>query len=194
MSFLEANGNITAPATTAAQLNDTATVGAQSPIPTLDFARIQGTRTQPRICLDFRVKVVRARIRECPKDTCNTITMPAQGARICVYGPATEDPDWYEINVDPGGPVVRTGYMHNSVVEAVNPTKRPTITPTFLPSVTSVPTATFTRTPSPEPTDTPNPLRPPPGRSPGRPPRSRRSNRPDYLQNRAFDEAPNCEV
>jgi hypothetical protein len=160
VGYLEASGNITAPATTEALLKQTATVGAQSPVPTIDLFLANGTRTAPRTCQDFRVSVLRARIRECPKDTCNTLLMPAQGTRICVYGPATDAPDWYEINIDPSAPIAQIGYMHNSVLDAINPTKHPTQTPTPLPTVTPIPTATPTPTRTPPPSATPNPAAP----------------------------------
>ncbi len=160
MGYLEASGNIAAPATTEAQLKQTATVDAQTPVPTIDLFLASGTRTAARTCLDFRVSVLRARIRECPKDTCNTLLMPAQGTRICVYGTATDAPDWYEINIDPSAPIAQIGYMHNSVLDAINPTQRPSQTPTALPTVTPVPTQTPTRTPTPLPSNTSNPAAP----------------------------------
>jgi hypothetical protein len=161
MAFFESSGDITAPATYAAFANQTATVDAQTEVPTLDFTQpLNITTTPQRVCQDFRVKPVRARVRECPKETCGTITMPSQGMKICVFGVASDDPEWYEVNLKPDDPIPQIGYMHNSVLDPMNPTKRPTNTFTPLPTVTDVPSATPTRTPTPLPTKTPNPAAP----------------------------------
>lgn len=161
IAFFESSGNIAAPATNAALSNQTATIDAQTQMPTLDFSQpLNITTTPPRVCQDFRVKPVRARVRECPKETCGTITMPSQGMKICVFGVSSDDPEWYEVNLKPDDPIPQIGYMHNSVLDPMNPTKRPTNTFTPLPTVTDIPSATPTRTPTPLPTKTPNPAAP----------------------------------
>ncbi len=160
MAFFESKGDIAAPATYASTEKQTPTE-SQTDLSTIDFSQPApvAAPTQ-RVCQDFRVSVIRARVRECPKDTCETISTPGQGTKICVYGPVPQAPDWYEINISPDEPMPRTGYMHSSVLDAVNPTKRPTQTFTPLPTVTPLPTRTPTRTPTPLPTSTPNPAAP----------------------------------
>ena len=136
MTFLNTQGDILAPVTSTASyfMTDQGT----SPLGTLNiFATVIMKPT--RVCQDFKVKVVRARIRECPKDTCNTIDLPAQGATICVYGPVPNATDWYEINVNPDDPIPMPGYMHQSVLAPPKPTARPTATlklPTVTPGLT----------------------------------------------------------
>jgi hypothetical protein len=158
VAFFESHGNITAPATYAVSAQQTPT---EDDLSTLDFSQ-PGPVAAPtqRVCQDFRVSVIRARVRECPKDTCGTISTPGQGTKICVYGPVPQAPDWYEINVSPDEPMPRTGYMHSSVLDAINPTKRPTPTFTPLPTVTPLPSLTPTRTFTPLPSHTPNPAVP----------------------------------
>lgn len=157
LRFLNASGDITA------QITAQAAEGSQpadGDIPT-EPPYIRPTATPIRICLDFRVNVVKARMRECPKDTCSTLeSMPSQGNIMCVYGPAPGATDWYEVNLRPTSAYPQIVYMHSSVLDAVNPTKRPTRTATALPTVTPIPTVRPTRTPTPPPTDKPNPTPP----------------------------------
>ncbi len=157
MAFMDSSGNIAAPATLAAQSTErweTATYEAHinndSTVSFIDVA--PNTPTPVRPCQDFRVSVIRARIRECPKETCDTIGTPGQGMLVCVYGPATGASDWYEVNMDPNNPLPQIGYMHNSVLDPVNPTAKPTKTFTPLPTVTPLPSLTPSRTPTPLPT------------------------------------------
>ncbi|MEP7289514.1 MAG: hypothetical protein ABI947_27510 [Chloroflexota bacterium] len=159
MGFMASSGNIIDPVirvTTQNNINQTATVDAK--FGTLDLSNPSGPGMTPtKSCQTFKVKVVKARIRECPKDTCNTITFPAQGASICVYGIAPDATDWYQVNVDPTDPITQLGYMHESVIVPGNPTARPL----NLPTVTPVPSNTPTQTPKPLPTPTINPAVPP---------------------------------
>jgi hypothetical protein len=161
MSFFESNGNITAPATNAVIARQTASFEAFATVPTLDLLGFNQTLAPPRVCYDFRVKPARARVRECPKDTCGTILMPAQGVKMCVFGPAPNATDWYEVNTNPDSPLPQVGYMHNSVLEPINPTKIPTKTFTPLPTITPIPSATRPPTGTPPPTNTLNPAAPP---------------------------------
>ncbi len=161
MDFLDSSGNITAPATSTALARLTITLGAQTDEPTVNFiAPVLATKTPARPCQEFRVNVVRARVRECPKDSCNTVVLPGQGAKICVLGSVPSAPDWYEINLSPDDTIPQIGYMHNSVLDPANPTPRPTRTPKPLATVTPIPSETPTRTPTPLPTHTPNPAAP----------------------------------
>ena len=115
--------------------------------------------TPQKVCQQFKVNVIRARIRECPKDTCNTISLPQQGSQICVYSLAPEATDWYVIDMNPTGPE-ELGYMSKSVLVPMYPTTRPS--PTLnLATVTPVPTLTPTITPTIPPTNTPGTPIPP---------------------------------
>lgn len=143
VGFLESGGNIAAHVTqnavnTAISITETAAASAQ---PTAYLSFLQVTPTPRRPCIEFYVTVTRARVRECPGEDCATIERPYQNNIICVYGPAPNAPDWYEVNLEPDEPLPRIGYMHNSVIYPMKPTKRPT------------------QTPSPSPTDTPRPQR-----------------------------------
>ncbi len=151
LRFLNASGDITAPVTAqaaSAAQQDQASASASEPIPTIP------TETPVRPCQSFRVNVVKARVRECAKDTCATLeTMYSEGAVVCVYGVAPAATDWYEVNLRPTSVYPQIVYMHTSVLDAINPTRRPTRTATALPTVTLIPTLRPSRTPSFTPTD-----------------------------------------
>ncbi len=152
--FFETGGNIAAATEIPATANTTPTVT----IPPLNY--VFATRTAAPPCQEFYVSVVRARVRQCPSETCDTLETPVQNAIICVYGVAPDAPDWYRVNLDPNEPIPQIGYMHNSVIDAVHPTRRPTqtlpptLTYTPLPTVTPVPNLASTVTPTPTPTPT----------------------------------------
>ncbi len=123
---------------------------------TVTFAPLNfvfATRTAAPPCQEFYVNVVRARVRECPSEDCDTLETPIQNAIICVYGVAPDAPDWYRVNLDPNEPIPRIGYMHNSVIAAVHPTRRPTQTPP--PTATYTPLPTITPVPGVSPTGIP---------------------------------------
>jgi hypothetical protein len=155
LTFLTSGGDITAPATataaSAAQatgyaLNQAPEVGAQG---TARIPTRLPTRTTVPPCQDFVVSVVKARVRECAKDTCTSLdTMLSQGQIVCVLGPAAGAVDWYQVNLRPDQLYPEIAYMHSSVIDAVRPTSRPSRTPTGLPTVTPLPTITNTPTPT----------------------------------------------
>lgn len=159
LNFLSGGGNITAPATaTSAIALEQTNVALNRPISpdevTLQIPTRLPTRTPLPPCLEFRVVVVKARVRDCPKDTCPTQdTMLSQGATVCVFGTVPEAPDWYQVNLRPDSSYPEIAYMHESVLDAVRPTVRPTRTPTGvrLATVTPIPTASPTRTYTPLP-------------------------------------------
>jgi len=152
LNFFSTAGNITAPATATAAATVTLRPTRTFEVPPMNL--IFGAQPTARPCLEFYVTAVRARVRECPSERCETLAMPYQGNRICVYGRAAEAPEWYEVNLYPNDPIPRSAYMHQSVIAAVNPTPRPTATPR--------PSATFTpsHTPTPLPSVTPRPATP----------------------------------
>ncbi len=152
LTFLSTAGNITAPATATAAATVTLRPTRTFEVPPMNL--VFGTQPTARPCLEFYVTVVRARVRECPSERCETLEMPYQGNRICVYGRAEEAPEWYEVNIYPNDPIPRRAYMHQSVIAAVNPTPRPSATPR--PSITFTPS----HTPTPLPSVTPRPVTP----------------------------------
>ncbi len=147
-SFLAQSGNIGAPLTAtvqnkaqqtelALQLSVTEAISVPTRLPT-------NTPIPP--CMDFRVNVVKAKVRECAKDTCPTLElMYAQNAVVCVFGGAPAATDWYTVNVRPDSLYPELAYMHSSVLDAIHPTPRPTRTATALPTVTLIPTAKPTK-------------------------------------------------
>jgi hypothetical protein len=140
-NFVESGGTGVLPTATDS-LEMMRTAGRDASVPTLDF--VNGTSLAvkgARICQEFKVKVVKARIRECPSESCETMDFPPQGTIICVYGFSKDAADWYEINVDPKDPILQLGYMHKSVLAPAHPTATPA--PTLkLPTVTPIPTNT----------------------------------------------------
>jgi len=163
LNFLDSGGNIAAPVTATVSRLTSVVNEASATEGTLVF--FDPTSTPKRACIDFKVTVVRARARDCAKDSCETVRMPVYGDTICVYGPSATDPDWYEVNLQPEDVMPLIAYMHKSVIAPVHPTPRPTQTFTALPTVTDMPTVRPTITSTPLPTDTPN-LATPPTRTP----------------------------
>lgn len=106
-------------------------------------------------CMDFRVNVPRAIVRQGPDTTTPQVTSYVENQVVCVLGMDVED--WYVIDLNPSTRRVELGYMFHNIIEAVNPTPTPSRTFTPLPTVTSVPTNTPSITPSPRPTNTPDP-------------------------------------
>jgi hypothetical protein len=167
LSFLEDQGDITARATREAFASATARAAPEIR-PTLFMAPATFTPLPP--CKWFAVSVENAVYRECPAQ--NNIECPVRevipyGTELCIYGRVPNNDEWYVVELNPEGAYRDTVYIHESVVEAVNPT--PTVTPTNAPldlptisptpSNTPPPTVTPTETPDPNatPTRTPTP-------------------------------------
>jgi len=107
-------------------------------------------------CQDFIVSVPNAIVRQAPTTNSEIVTAFNQGTHVCVLGRDSAS-GWYIVDSDPTTRRRETAYMHESVLEAVNPTPTPSDTPSPLPTVTALPTSTATETPLPAPTATPNP-------------------------------------
>jgi hypothetical protein len=107
-------------------------------------------------CLDFAVSVPNAIVREAPNTTAPIATSLFEGTIVCVIG-REPDSEWYLIDSNPKTRRLNPAYMHETVIEAVNPTLTPTETFTPLPSVTPAPTLSPTISPSPAPTVTRDP-------------------------------------
>lgn len=159
LRFLEDRGNITAEVTRQALTTSTASFSTQRPT----FAA-PATSTPLPPCDWFIVIVERAVYRECPSqnnDECPRVDTLPYGTNVCVYGRSIDNAEWYEINLNPDGAFTDIVYMHESVIEALEPTPRPTVTFTPPPTITPLPSATPTPTVPITPTDTPNPATPP---------------------------------
>ncbi len=157
LSFLDDAGDITAPVTR--QAFTTATARAQ-PLPLPTVAAPIATFTPLPPCLDFRVSVERAVYRECPNqdnDVCPIRDVAPFGTEFCVYARVPDAPEWYVVELNPGGAYRDTVYMHESVIEPVNPTPTPSQTFTPLPTVTARPSDTLAPIVPASPTNTPDP-------------------------------------
>ncbi len=114
-------------------------------------------------CEYFYVKGPEAAfVRECPSTDCEDVTYIEPDVSVCVIG-RSDDPEyrrseeWFEVLLDPDSFLPEIVYMHQSVLEALNPTATPT--PTFEPLPTITPTPSFTATATPDPR---TPTMPPP--------------------------------
>lgn len=106
-------------------------------------------------CTEFRVIVPNAIVRESPTTSGAVIRGLTQGVGVCVLGRASDE--WYTVDGDPDTRRRELAYMHESVIEATNPTATASITSTPLPTVTDFPTPTITLSPTTEPTETRDP-------------------------------------
>jgi hypothetical protein len=107
-------------------------------------------------CQNFIVSVPSAIVREVPASNGPILTSLSQGTSVCVLG-RDEGSEWYTIDNNPETRRLELAYMHETVIEAVNPTPTITLTPTPLPTVTPAPSLTPSITPSPAPTATIDP-------------------------------------
>ena len=108
-------------------------------------------------CQDFViVSSIRANLRQLPNTESGVIDTLAPGEVICVIELEVSG-EWYLIDSNPRTRRIDVAYIHESIVEALNPTLTPSLTFTPLPTVTDIPTHTPTITPSPAPTDTLDP-------------------------------------
>ena len=153
-TFLRTGGLGVVESTQRAQQVNTATAQEVGRIATLPITLIPSA-TDPPPCQDFRVTAPAGIVRDGPSLQAAVNTQFVQGTIVCVLGrePGTE---FYAIDVNPNTKHVDLGYMHESIIEAVNPTLTPS--PTFTPSLTVSPPPTVTNTPLPIPTITPSPL------------------------------------
>jgi hypothetical protein len=126
--------------------------------------RVQGVPTRTPVptftpipaCQDFVVTVPSAIVREQPSANAAIVTSLAAGESVCVLG-REGSTEWYTIDSNPRTRLLELVYMHETVIEAVNPTPTPSLTPTPLPTVTPQPSATPTLSPEPQPTRTLDP-------------------------------------
>jgi hypothetical protein len=155
LGFLEDRGDITAQTTREAVASATAGAAPQVILPS---PYMPATFTPLPPCQWFEVSVDRAVYRECPsKDNieCPIRETVEYGTEFCVYSRVPGNPEWYIIELNPGGAYRDTVFMHESVLKAVNPTVTPAPTLTPGPTVTPIPTRTPAPTLPPSPTRTP---------------------------------------
>jgi hypothetical protein len=172
LSFLEDRGDITVQITREVQATSTAQAAPQHPT-----IFVPATFTPLPPCIPFVVNVERAVYRDCPSTDdkqCPRVDSLTYGTEVCVYSRARENPEWYVVELNPGGAYRDIVFMHESVIEAVNPTPTPTATLPPLPTVTPLPTDTPPPTRPITPTETPDQATPPtpaPTRTPSPTPR-----------------------
>lgn len=160
-TFLRTGGLGVVEATERAQNISTATavgVTRMAPLP----ATLLPTSTDVPPCQEFRVSVPAGIVREGPSTSSAVVTQFRQGETVCVMG-READSEWYSIDLNPSTRRIELAYMHETIIEAVNPTPTPsdTLTPSNTvsppPTVTPVPTERPTRTASPLPSYTLDP-------------------------------------
>jgi len=153
-NFIRTGGMGVVEATQRAQIVNSATAVRVTRLAT-QASVIRPSATPLPECLDFRVIVPSAIVRELPASNGTVITGLTEGTIVCVLSrePGTE---WYAIDQNRDTRRPELAYMHESVIEAINPTTTPSITPT--PSNTFTPFPTVTNTPIPVATDSPEPL------------------------------------
>lgn len=150
-NFIRTGGQGVVEATQHAQVVDTATAFRVTRMATQAAALLPSATPLPE-CEDFRVIVPNAIVREQPAPNAPIVTGLMQNTIVCVLSrePGTE---WYAIDQNRDTRRAELAYMHESVIEAVNPTLTPSITPT--PSNTFTPLPTVTNTPVPSATRIP---------------------------------------
>jgi hypothetical protein len=152
-NYLRTGGLGVAEATERANIIATSTAERISALP---------TQTQPPSftpvpeCQAFVVSVPSAIVRDAPSPNAAIVTSLPQGTDVCVLG-RDEGSEWYAIDSNPRTRRLEIAYMHETVINAVNPTPTITRTPTPLPTITSLPTLTPSDTPIPQPTATIDP-------------------------------------
>ena len=97
------------------------------------------SRTPVPDCQDFAVTVPEAIIRECASTNCAIKDVRHEGDVVCVLERDYVQAEWYIIDLDESRFFTDLAYMHESLMQAVNPTPTPTITPS--PQPTGTPTA-----------------------------------------------------
>ena len=150
-SFLRSGGRGILESTRSAEIVSTATAASiETGIPT-----IKPTTTPFPPCDPFIVIVPNARVRAAPSNSGAILTSFFMDDPVCVEGRVAPDSEWYIVDWKPQTRRVDIAYMHESVIEAKNPTPTPTRSPTTPPSVTPAPTLTPSGTPKVTATETP---------------------------------------
>ncbi|MBC7869219.1 MAG: SH3 domain-containing protein [Chitinophagaceae bacterium] len=114
------------------------------------------TATEIPACINFEVAVPSAIVRAEASTNAAILDSLSQGEIVCVIS-LEADGAWYLIDRNPRTRRIETGYMSETIIEAVDPTPTPTRTLTPAPTVTDVPTFTPSQTAAPQPTPTRDP-------------------------------------
>ncbi len=152
-NYLRTGGLGVVEATRQAELVVTATAARVRSVPTRTPV---ASFTPVPPCQDFVVSVPSAIVRGQPTTRGQIVTSLSAGQTVCVLGREGSS-EWYAIDQNPRTRRVELAYMHETVIQPLNPTATPSRTPTPLPTVTPLPTLTPTLSPTPRPTDTPDP-------------------------------------
>jgi hypothetical protein len=155
-AYLQSGGLGIMESTQQAQIMATATANRLQTLPQLETT-LRPTFTPIPECKQFVVSVPSAIVRERASTSAPIVTSWLQGTLVCMIDRAPTDSEWYVVDGNPETRRIEFAYMHETVIEAVNPTSTPSRTPTPLSTVTPLPTGTITRTPTPVPTATVNP-------------------------------------
>lgn len=107
-------------------------------------------------CQTFVVTTASAIVRESPNTNAPVVTAFPQGTEVCVLEKLPNS-EWFSIDTDPQTRRLEVAYMHETIIEALNPTLTPSRTPTALPTVTITPSLTPSLTWTPAPTETLDP-------------------------------------
>ena len=153
--FVQTGGQGIAEATERSEIIHTATAEVAQNLqrPSLTPAP---SRTPIPECQDFVVSVPNAIVRDQPTTNGAIVTSYFEGTHVCVIGREPES-EWYLIDENPDTRRLNAAYMHESVIQAVNPTPTPSDTFTPLPSVTPLPSLSPTPSVTPSPTPTRDP-------------------------------------
>lgn len=154
-TYLQSGGLGVLEATEQAQIVATATA-----INRLEASRqvtLRPTSTPIPECKEFTVSVPSAIVRDTASTNGTIVTSWNRGTRVCMIDRAPEDNEWFIVDGNPETRRIEFAYMHETVIEALNPTLTPSRTPTPLSTVTPLPSDTPSRTPTPAPTVTTDP-------------------------------------
>ncbi len=159
-NFIATGGLGVDEATAQAQVIASATAGRVTRMATRQDsgAQILPTGTPVPECIDFRVIVPDAVVRSGASASSAIVTGYTAGTVVCVISRASSGSEWYLIDQNPRTRRIEEAYMHEEVIDAVNPTPTPSNTYTPLPSVTPAPTS---ENPSPTASPTPTNTLPP---------------------------------
>lgn len=152
-NYIRTGGLGVAEATQRANIIETATADRVLAVPT--FTPVPSFTPIPE-CQAFVVSVPSAIVREGPFPNAAIVDSLPQGSEICVIAREGSS-EWYLVDTNPRTRRLERAFMHETVIEAVNPTPTITRTPTPLPTVTDIPTLTPSQTFTAAPTLTTDP-------------------------------------
>lgn len=135
-SFVRTGGLGVDEATQRAGIANTATAQRVTRFAPQSAMTLRPTATPLPECQNFRVNVPAGIVREAPSAGATVVTQLTQGTIVCVLGRETNS-EWYTLDLNANTRRIDLAYMHETVIEAENPT--PTLTRTLVPSATPMP-------------------------------------------------------